>query len=117
VTQTIPGGLLPPLPGGGGFPKESAVGLSGPGLKPYAKLNPSIGAMTFNRAITASAAVQMKELMDYRARKAAGKPAVDPLATPQDNYIKQMKKLGYGIKSDGTPYLLPKTSKQQVSGP
>jgi hypothetical protein len=79
VTANVPGGLLPPLPG-----------------------------VPFNAKIAAAGKVQMNELVDYRVRKAAGKPAVDPLATDQQNYVLQMKKLGLGVTKLGKVYTLPK---------
>jgi phospholipid/cholesterol/gamma-HCH transport system substrate-binding protein len=83
VTQTIPGGLLPPLPG-----------------------------VPFNAKIAAAGKVQMNELTDWIARKRAGKPAVDPLSTPQDNYVLQMKKLGLGVTKAGKVYNLPAGAKK-----
>jgi phospholipid/cholesterol/gamma-HCH transport system substrate-binding protein len=79
VTANVPGGLLPPLPG-----------------------------VPFNAKIAAAGKVQMNEVVDYRVRKAAGKPAVDPLATDQQNYVIQMKKLGLGVTKLGKVYTLPK---------
>jgi hypothetical protein len=79
VTALAPGGLLPPLP-----------------------------KIKFNRDIAAAGKAQMAELIDYRARRAAGKPAVDPLATTQRNYVLQMKKLGLGVTKLGKVYALPR---------
>jgi hypothetical protein len=77
VTQTIPGGLLPPLPG-----------------------------VPFNAKIAAAGQAQMNELTDWIARKRAGKPAVDPLATTHENYVLQMRKLGLGVTKQGKVYKL-----------
>jgi virulence factor Mce-like protein len=79
VTQTIPGGLLPPLPGN-----------------------------LFNQKIAAAGKVQFAELTDYLARKRAGRPTVDPLNTTHENYVLQMKKIGLGVTSLGKVYALPK---------
>jgi virulence factor Mce-like protein len=76
VTQTLPGGLLPPLPG---FPKR----------------------------IADASKLQLNQLKFYLQRKRAGKPAVDPLATTQANYLVQMKKLGFRMAKDGTPQPMP----------
>jgi phospholipid/cholesterol/gamma-HCH transport system substrate-binding protein len=120
VTQTIPGGLLPPIPGG--FPKLAKTSTTN--LKAFTKLKGlSLQGLGFNQAIAKLGEIEMNELKDSLARQHAGKPFVDPLSTTQENYIKQMKKLGYGIDKTGRPYPLPKsgkTSKQgsgQVSGP
>jgi ABC-type transporter Mla subunit MlaD len=82
VTQTIPGGLLPPLPG-------NAV----------------------NAKIAAAGQVQMNELADWMARKRAGKPAVDPLATTHDNYVLQMRKIGLRVLPTGKVVAQPKGAK------
>jgi hypothetical protein len=79
VLQTIPGGLLPPLPGN-----------------------------AFNKKIAAAGDVQMAEIRDYLARKRAGKPFVDPLGTTRQNYVLQMKKIGLGVTKQGKVYVLPK---------
>ena len=71
VTQTVPGGLLPPLP------------------------------IAFNQKIARQGKVRMNELKDYFARKAAGKPVVDPLSLPQDLYLSRMRKLGLKVTSEG----------------
>ena len=115
VTQTIPGGLLPPIPGG--FPKLAKTGRTN--LKAFTNLKGlSLQGLGFNQAIAKLGQIEMNELKDSLARQHAGKPFVDPLATTQDNYIKQMKKLGYGIDKTGKPYVLPKAAKKkQVSGP
>jgi virulence factor Mce-like protein len=76
VTQTIPGGLLPPLP------------------------------IPSNQKIAANGKRQMNELTDYLRRKAAGKPAVDPLGTTHANYVFQMKKIGLGVTKQGKVYTL-----------
>jgi hypothetical protein len=117
VTQTIPGGLLPPLPGGGGFPKLSSTSVTN--LKGYTSLKGlNLKGLNFNQAIFKLGKIQMNEVLDYRARKAAGKPYVDPLGTTQANYITQMKKLGYGVDALGKSFVLPKkAAKKQVSGP
>jgi phospholipid/cholesterol/gamma-HCH transport system substrate-binding protein len=109
------GGLLPGIPGG--FPKLTKTSTQN--LKAYAGIKGlSLKGLGFNQAIERLAKVQMNELLDYRARKAAGKPAIDPLATTQANYLKQMKKLGYGVDKLGKPFVLPKkAAKRQVSGP
>jgi hypothetical protein len=78
VTQTVPGGLLPPLPG-----------------------------VPFNQKIAAAGKAQMNELTFYLQRKAAGKPAIDPLSTTRANYVIQMKKLGLGVNKLGKVYTLP----------
>ena len=77
VTQTIPGGLLPPLP------------------------------LPFNQKIASAGKRQMNELTDWMARKSAGKPAVDPLGTTHDNYVLQMKKIGLGVTKAGKVFTLP----------
>ena len=116
VTQTIPGGLLPPIPGG--FPKltktstDNLKGYVG-GLKGL-----SLKGLGFSQAIAQLGKIQMNEILDFRARERAGQPRVDPLATTQDNYIKQMKKLGYGVDKLGKSYALPKkVSVKQAGGP
>jgi hypothetical protein len=116
VTQTILGGVLPPLPTSkAAFPK----GVPLDNLKGYQGLKGlSLKGLSFNKVIFELGKIQMNEILDYRARKSAGKPYVDPLATTQDNYIKQMKKLGYGVDKTGKSYSLPKkTATKQVSGP
>ena len=115
VTQTIPGGLLPPIPGG--FPKLSKTGTSN--LKAFAGIKGlSLKGLGFNQAIAQLGKIEMNELMDYRARLKAGKPGIDPLSTTQENYLKQMKKLGYGVDKLGKPFVLPKkATTKQVSGP
>jgi phospholipid/cholesterol/gamma-HCH transport system substrate-binding protein len=117
VTQTIPGGLLPALSGGGGFPKLSSTSVAN--LKGYTSLKGvNLKGLNFNQAIFKLGKIQMNEILDYRARKAAGKPYVDPLGTTQENYIAQMKKLGYGVNDLGQSFVLPKkAAKKQVSGP
>ena len=115
VTQTIPGGLLPPIPGG--FPKVGKTGVTN--IKAFTKVKGlSLKGLGFNQAIFKLGEIEMNELKDSLARQRAGKPFVDPLATTQENYIAQMKKLGYGIDLHGNPYVLPKKVKtKQVSGP
>jgi hypothetical protein len=115
VTQTIPGGLLPPLPGGGGFPK----GVATSNLKGFTHLKGlSLSGMNFSQTVSQLGKIQMNEILDFRARERAGKPRVDPLATTQENYIAQMKKLGFGIDSQGKAFVLPKkATAKQVSGP
>jgi phospholipid/cholesterol/gamma-HCH transport system substrate-binding protein len=116
VTQTIPGGLLPPIPGG--FPKLTKTSTTN--LKAYAGglKGLSLKGLGFSQAIAQLGKIQMNELEDSLARQRAGKPYVDPLATTQENYIAQMKKLGLGIDKLGKPYPLPKkTATKQVSGP
>ena len=71
VTQTVPGGLLPPLP------------------------------LPFNQKVARQGKVQMNELKAYLALKRQGKPVVDPLIHTQDAYRKQMRKLGYSVSSSG----------------
>ena len=106
VTQTILGGLLPPLPGGGGFPKRQ-----GSNAKPAA-LKIGGNVLMSNQEIAEASRVQMAELMFYLAQKKAGKPAIDPLSTTQKNYIKQMKKLGYAVDpTNGKVTTLPKKTK------
>jgi ABC-type transporter Mla subunit MlaD len=78
VTQTVPGGLLPPLPG-----------------------------VPLNAKIAAAGQVQMTELKDYLHRKQVGKPGIDPLSTTHANYVKQMKKLGLGVTAQGKTVALP----------
>jgi phospholipid/cholesterol/gamma-HCH transport system substrate-binding protein len=114
------GGLLPPIPGG--FPKLAKNSMTN--LKSYAGIKGlSLKGLGFNQAIAKLGEVQMNELKDSLARQKAGKPYVDPLATTQENYIAQMKKLGLGVDAHGNPFVLPKhgkSSKQgtgQVSGP
>jgi hypothetical protein len=75
VTQTVPGGLLPPLPA--------------------------------NVKLAAAGKAQMNELTFYLQRKAANKPAVDPLATTHANYLREMKKIGLGVTKLGKVYTLP----------
>jgi hypothetical protein len=53
----------------------------------------------------------MAELRDYLARKRAGKPAVDPLATTQENYLRQMRKLGFAVDMNGKVTPLPAKKK------
>jgi virulence factor Mce-like protein len=77
VTQTIPGGLLPPLP------------------------------LPFNQKIAALGKRDMSELTYYLHAKAAGKPAVDPLSTTHANYVFQMKKIGLGVTKVGKVFTLP----------
>jgi phospholipid/cholesterol/gamma-HCH transport system substrate-binding protein len=77
VTQTIPGGLLPPLP-----------------------------SSPFNVKVAAAGKVQMNELANWIARKHAGLPAIDPLSTNQQNYVLQMRKLGLGVTKTGAVYKL-----------
>jgi phospholipid/cholesterol/gamma-HCH transport system substrate-binding protein len=115
VTQTIPGGLLPPIPGG--FPKLAKNSMTN--LKTYNGIKGvTLKGLGFNQAIAKLGQIQMNELKDSLARQHAGKPFVDPLVTTQENYIAQMKKLGYGIDATGAPYALPKKAKtKQVSGP
>jgi phospholipid/cholesterol/gamma-HCH transport system substrate-binding protein len=78
VTQTIPGGLLPPLP------------------------------LPFNKRIHAAGQRQLNEVKYYRRAKAAGRPAVDPLGTTRANYLRQMRKLGLGVTKTGHVYKLAK---------
>jgi hypothetical protein len=78
VTNNVPGGLLPPLPG-----------------------------VPFNQKIAAAGKAQMNELTFYLHRKAAGKPAVDPLNTTHANYVLEMKKIGLGVTKLGKVYTLP----------
>jgi ABC-type transporter Mla subunit MlaD len=115
VTQTIPGGLLPPLPGGGGFPKASAS----QNLKGFGGLKGlSLKGLGFSQAISELNKIQMNEILDFRARERAGKPRVDPLSTTQENYVAQMKKLGLGIDKQGKAFALPKKATvKQVGGP
>jgi hypothetical protein len=82
VTANVPGGLLPPLPG-----------------------------VPFNAKIAAAGQAQLNEVVDFRVRKAAGKPAVDPLNTTQANYVFQMKKIGLGVTKLGKVYSLPAKKK------
>jgi hypothetical protein len=114
VTQLIPGGLLPPLPGGGGFPK----GVATNNLKGFGALKGlSLKGLGFNQAIAKLGKIQMNELFDYRARERAGKPRVYPLNTTQENYVAQMKKLGFGIDKRGKAFALPKKATvKQVGG-
>jgi virulence factor Mce-like protein len=116
VTQAIPGGLLPGT--SSGFPKLSKTSTSN--LQSYAGgiKGLSLKGLGFNQVIARLGAIQMNELKDSLARQKAGKPYVDPLATTQENYLKQMKKLGLGIDKLGKPFALPKkAAKKQVSGP
>ena len=71
VTQTVPGGLLPPLP------------------------------LPFNQKVARPGKVQMNELKAYLAHKRAGKPTVDPLIFTQKAYRQKMSKLGYTVTSTG----------------
>jgi phospholipid/cholesterol/gamma-HCH transport system substrate-binding protein len=75
VTQTIPGGLLPPLPA--------------------------------NVKLAAAGKAEMNEIIFYRQRTAANKPAVDPLSTTHANYLVEMKKLGFGVTKLGKVFTLP----------
>jgi virulence factor Mce-like protein len=77
ITNNVPGGLLPPLP------------------------------LPFNQKIAAAGKAQMNELTFYLHQKAAGKPAVDPLATTHENYVLEMKKLGFGVTKLGKVFTLP----------
>jgi phospholipid/cholesterol/gamma-HCH transport system substrate-binding protein len=116
VTEAVPGGLLPPLPGG--FPKLTKASTTN--LQAYAGgiKGLALKGLGFNQAIAKLGAIQMNELKDSLAREKAGKPYVDPLATTQENYLKQMKKLGLGVDKLGKPFALPKkAAKKQVSGP
>jgi phospholipid/cholesterol/gamma-HCH transport system substrate-binding protein len=116
VTQTIPGGLLP----GTSSPTPKLNKASTTNLQAYAGgiTGLSLKGLGFNQLIAKLGAIQMNELKDSLARQKAGKPYVDPLATTQENYLKQMKKLGLGIDKLGKPFALPKkTAKKQVSGP
>jgi phospholipid/cholesterol/gamma-HCH transport system substrate-binding protein len=76
LTNSVPGGLLPPLP------------------------------LPFNQKVAAAGQAQMKQLTFYLRQKAAGKPAVDPLATTPENYVVEMKKIGYGVTPKGAIYKL-----------
>jgi virulence factor Mce-like protein len=78
ITNNVPGGVLPPLPG-----------------------------VPFNQKIAAAGKAQMSELTWYLKRKAAGKPAVDPLNTTRENYVLEMKKIGFGVTKLGKVYTLP----------
>jgi phospholipid/cholesterol/gamma-HCH transport system substrate-binding protein len=71
VTQTVPGGLLPPLP----IPSNIKLAKEG--------------------------ARDMNELKFYLARKAAGKPAVDPMSTTHSQYLVNMRKLGFAVDPRG----------------
>jgi phospholipid/cholesterol/gamma-HCH transport system substrate-binding protein len=77
ITNNVPGGLLPPLP------------------------------LPFNQKIAAAGKAQMSELTYYLKAKAAGKPAVDPIATTHANYVIQMKKIGLGVTKLGKVFELP----------
>jgi hypothetical protein len=50
----------------------------------------------------------MRELTDWMARRRANKPAVDPLGTTHENYVRQMKKIGLGVTKQGTVFKLAK---------
>src|SRR3954454_3318157 len=115
VTQTIPGGLLPGT--SSGFPKLTKASTTN--LQSYAGIKGvALKGLGFNQAIARLGAIQMNELKDSLARQKAGKPYVDPLATTQENYLKQMKKLDLGVDKLGKPFALPKkAAKKQVSGP
>jgi hypothetical protein len=84
VTQTIPGGLLPPLP-----------------------TLPPLPGQPSNVKLAAEGKAQMNELKDYLARKSAGRPAVDPLATTHANYITEMRKIGLKVTPQGKVLPLP----------
>jgi phospholipid/cholesterol/gamma-HCH transport system substrate-binding protein len=109
VTQTCPPiagcvapGELPPLPA---VPKRQA----NTNAKSFA------AGLSVSQKIYEAGRVQMEELRFYLAQKKAGKPAVDPLATTQENYIKQMKKLGFAVdKMTGKVTAAPKTTKKQA---
>ena len=45
--------------------------------------------------------VQVNQITDFFKRKKAGKPAVDPLNTTKDNYLKQLDKLGLETTREG----------------
>jgi hypothetical protein len=77
VTQTLPGGLLPPLN------------------------IPPLPGQPSNAKLAAMGTRQVNELKDYLARKRAGKPAVDPIATTHANYVLQMKKIGLRVTKQG----------------
>jgi phospholipid/cholesterol/gamma-HCH transport system substrate-binding protein len=77
VTQTLPGGLLPPLD------------------------IPPLPGQPSNAKLAAMGTRQVNELKDYLARKRAGKPAVDPIATTHANYVLQMKKIGLRVTKQG----------------
>jgi hypothetical protein len=78
VTATVPGGLLPPLPG-----------------------------LPTNAKIASAGTAQMNELKDYLVRKQRGKPGVDPLSTTHSNYVVQMRKIGLGVTKQGKVIALP----------
>jgi virulence factor Mce-like protein len=78
VTANVPGGLLPPLP-----------------------------KVKFNQKIAQAGQIEMNEIKDYLARKAAGKPAISPIGTTQPNYLHEMKQLGLGVTSAGKVFQLP----------
>jgi virulence factor Mce-like protein len=60
----------------------------------------------FNQKVAAAGEAQMKQLTFYLRQKAAGKPAVDPLATTPENYVLEMRKIGYGVTTKGAIYKL-----------
>jgi hypothetical protein len=77
ITNNVPGGLLPPLP------------------------------LPFNQKIATAGKRQMNELTYFLKAKAAGRPAIDPLATTHENYVLQMKKIGLGVDKLGKVFTLP----------
>ncbi|MEA2438588.1 MAG: phospholipid/cholesterol/gamma-HCH transport system substrate-binding protein [Thermoleophilaceae bacterium] len=122
VTQTIPGGLLPPLPGGLGFPKVQAKSPTSPASSKLAKsTDPGIAnlrafpfdmkGLTFNQVINQAGQVQLNELKWYLARKRAGKPAPDPYNTTQEHFLSELKKLGLTADKNGNIVPLPKKKK------
>jgi phospholipid/cholesterol/gamma-HCH transport system substrate-binding protein len=54
-----------------------------------------------NAGLAKAADVQINGIKDYLARRAKGKPAVDPLTVPRPLYLLKMKKLGLQVEPNG----------------
>jgi phospholipid/cholesterol/gamma-HCH transport system substrate-binding protein len=70
-TVTSPTGLLPPLP------------------------------IPFNQKVAKQGDIELNQVKDYLSRAAAGKPAPDPIAMPQAQYLREMRKLGNDVLPNG----------------
>jgi hypothetical protein len=56
---------------------------------------------TAKAAIFKKGQIQLNEITDFFKRQKAGKPAVDPLPTTRENYLKQLDKLGLTVTPQG----------------
>jgi hypothetical protein len=117
VTQLCLPALPVPCPSPGLLPDLPPI----PGPKRHVKASPRLPGykfdqrgLTFDEKLFKAGQVQMEELKWYRARKAAGLPAVAPYGTTYENYLRQMKKLGFAVDKDGKVSPLPKTTKKQA---